>query len=830
MSNARDVRHILVVEDQKSKRIVALRENSYTLGRDPASSIVIYDRQVSRHHATLLRVTDYQNHQDFYRVIDGNLQGKRSTNGILINGKYSLSHELRSGDTIRFGSKAKASYQVVSAAEIELLEQNNPAENAPESVFESYAEEDLELQEEEHHTLAFEITGVDADQPRLRQASLGDCSPGPIVEMNARGEIVYLNPAASIGFPDLPQLQSAHPLLQGLLEQSNQRDGTPFQREIAIANRVYEQYVYFLDNSQSIRTFLFEITKYKQIEPKISVDSERAHFILQQTTEGIFWVDTREKKIIETNLAYCKLLGYTKKELIGRELYGMLALDREQLDRQLERLEPEKPYYVEESRHRCQDGSLVEVEETITRSHLAGVEIFCFSVRHIGERKRFEEKLRHRSIHDSLTDLPNRTHFDRQLTVALVNAFRSQSSLGVMFLDLDSFQQINSLFGHSLGDRVLQSCAQRLTELVGDGDTIARWGSDEFAILLPRVRNGEDTGRLAQKIANALKQPMEIEGQTLTIRTSIGIALYPQDGEDEETLLKNASAALSKAKESGRYQHEFYTPLLSEEANSRFKLENLLHQALEKQEFSLLYQPQLRLVTGEITGIEALLRWNHPSKGTLLPGKFLPLAEKTDLLLSIGKWVLTRACERARSWQKDGLKPIPICVNLSSQEFAQPNLVEAIARILDKTGLDPQWLEVEITEKTLRQNLSSARQIFQDLQNLGVRVALDDFGTGHSALGYLQQFPFRTLKLNQDFIRDLRGSAKEQAIVTAAIALGQGFHFRVVAEGVETKQQLEFLQNLHCEEAQGYYFSHPLTAEATGQFLDDHRSVLTPAP
>lgn len=827
MSNARDVRHILVVEDQKSKRIVALRENSYTLGRDPSCSIVIYDRQVSRHHATLLRVTDHQNHKDFYRVLDGDLHGKKSTNGITVNGKYSLSHELRPGDTIHFGSKAKASYQVVPAnGDLEFADIADLVDLPPEVPITGFLEKESEFHDEGSHTIAFAVAkpAPAPSPPPSPSFSIADFSPYPIVELDHSGEILYLNAAASRRFPDLGQRQGRHPLAHGLTEQNLPSNSTSFSREVEIEGSFFEQYVTFT-RERIVRIFCVDITKYKENEQKNAIKSDYFRLIREQSTEGIFLVDASEKKILETNLAYCKLLGYTERELIGREIHGLIALDRESLEHRLRGIEPDKPFYVEESPHRCRDGSLISVEEKITRSNLDGREIFCFSVRDTGERKRFEERLYYQSLHDSLTDLPNRLLFERQLALALTNARRNHTLLAVLFVNLDSFKNINHALGHSIGDRVLQEFGRRLSVLVNGGDAIARWGSDEFTILLPRPRKTEDTIRLAERIFDSLKTPIEVEGNTLQPRASIGIALYPQDGEDEETLLKNASAALGRAKEAGRGQYQFYTPALSEEAGAFLKLEVLLHQALDKQEFSLVYQPQIAVGSGEITGIEALLRWNHPSSGLLLPGKFLPLAEKTDLLLPIGKWVLTRACEQAIAWQKDGLPPIPVCVNLSNPEFARPNLVETIARVLEKTGLDPQWLEIEITEKILRQNLPSARQIFQDLQNLGVRVALDDFGTGHSALGYLQQFPFRTLKLDQHFVRDLRGRDGEQAIVSAAVALGRGFHFRIVAEGVETRQQLDFLQNLGCEEAQGYYFSRPLSAEAIAQLLSEHGKI-----
>jgi diguanylate cyclase (GGDEF)-like protein/PAS domain S-box-containing protein len=832
MSNNPDVRHILVVEDQKSKRIVALRDNTYSLGRDPGSSIVIYDRQVSRHHATLLRVTDYQNHQDFYRVIDGNLQGKKSTNGIMINGKYSLSHELRPGDTIRFGSKAKATYQLVSqSTEMELLEKNEEGENLPESIsnnpleseaFDSFADEDASK-----NTVLFPVSEEDSSLSRLRPPAIAEFSPHPIIELTTKGEITYLNPAASLQFSGLRLGKNTHPLLAGLTEQTNSHEGTSFVREVEFEDNYFEQHIYYVASYHLIRCYLFEITKYKKLESKYSQNNDYYQFLFEQTTEGILLADVDSKRIIETNQAYCKLLGYPAVDLLQKDIYQVIALDREVIDNQLNSIEPEKPFYVEESLHRCQDGTIVNVEEKITRSTFQNREIFCFTVRDISERKRSEERLQYQAFHDPLTNLPNRLFFNKELSIALANAQRNQNLLAVMFLDLDSFKNINNTLGHSIGDQVLQSFARRLTACVRGGDTVARWGSDEFTILLPRIRNTEDTIKLASRIFDTLKQPFIVEQHYLQLKTSIGIAVYPQDGEDKDILLRNADVALCRTKEQGRNHYQFYTPHLSEEAELFLKLETLLHQALEKQEFTLHYQPQIKISSGEVTGIETFLRWQHPRLGAIAPSKFLPLAEKTDLILTIGKWVLTNACQQALIWQKDGFKPVPICVNLSNPEFAQPNLVASVARILEKTGLDPQWLELEITEKTLRQNLHSARQIFQDFQNLGVRIALDDFGTGYSALGYLKQFSFRTLKLDQTFIRDLRGSSQEKAIISAAIALSTGFNFRIVAEAVETQQQVDFLHSLGCEEAQGYHYSRPLSAEATRQFLDSHRILMT---
>ncbi|MBR8829827.1 MAG: hypothetical protein N5P05_001217 [Chroococcopsis gigantea SAG 12.99] len=823
MSNAQDTRHILVVEDQKSKRIVALRDNTYSIGRDPTSAIIIYDRQVSRHHATLLRVTDYQNHQDFYRVIDGNLQGKRSTNGIMVNGKYCLSHELKPGDVIRFGTKAKASYQVISGSSELELDKNHDNEPSLSEIFGiSNIERETEIEDSETKTALAFSTQTDEDPPTniLRSSpQLSEFSPNPILEFSPLGEITYLNPAANVRFPSLRQLHREHPILKGLLDQVITHEKTSYVRDIEVDDFSYEQHIVYLVDNQLIRTYLFDVTKYKKAENQLNYIGDYYKFLVQQTTEGILLVDAKNKQVIEANSAYCKLLGYGSKEITNLNIYGLIALEKEVIDNILDPLSIDSSFYVEESLHRCQDGSLVSVEEKITRSIFNNKEIFCFAVRDVSDRKKAEERLQYQSFHDPLTNLPNRLLFNKQLSLAIANAQRNQSLLAVMFLDLDSFQNINNTLGHSIGDELLQTLAIRLTNSLRAGDTVARWGSDEFTLLLPRIKNTEDTVKLAERIFENLKQPFQINEHELQIKVSIGIAIYPQDGEDKENLLKNADAALSRTKTRGRNNYQFYAPSMSSESARLLKLETAIHMALDKQQFSLCYQPQVHMTGGKITGIEALIRWQHPEFGIIAPGKFLHLAEKTDLMLHIGKWVLKTACEQNLSWQRDGLPPVTMSVNLSGVEFQQPNLVESVARLLEKIGLDPQWLELEITEKTLRQNLQSARQIFQDFQSLGVRIGLDDFGRGYSALGYLKQFPFRTLKLDQVFIRDLRGNAQERAIISAAMALGKGFNFRVVAKGVETEQQAEILRTLDCNEAQGYLFSRPLSPEATYQFL-----------
>ncbi|MGK7940912.1 MAG: EAL domain-containing protein [Crocosphaera sp.] len=824
MSNVSEVRHLLVIADQKSRRIVSLTDDTYSIGRDPHSNILLYDRQVSRHHATLLRVDDNNSEQGRYRIIDGNLQGKKSTNGITINGQYSVSHDLVRGDFIRFGNNSYANYHIIAdSAELDLLKSadvdtqmvdnflvhhpKNDLDNV--ESFETFFSDEEEDNQEQPNTMSFR-------KGSKEQVSLADSNPNPIIEIDFDGKITYLNAAAKIKFSDLIQLQLYHPILKNLLGANAPKEGTSFVREIEFEQRHFEQHIHYLKESKCLRTYLFEVTKYRKREAKLSAGKNRYRFFFEQAQEGILVIEPQTKHIIETNQAYCQLSGYSIAEIIGSSLYQLLEIDRDSFNEKLEGITPENPYIIKESFHRHANGSLLAIGGQINRTTYQGKDVFSIIIRDIRDRKQAEEELQYKLLHDSLTNLPNRDLFEEQLAVALAHAQRHEHLLAVIFIDLDSFTHINNTLGHSLGDRVLQSFGERLSSCIRAGDIVSRWGSDEFVLLLPQIKNTEDTVKLAQRIFNTLQRPFVLNEHRLQIKCSIGIAIYPQDGETGEQLLKNADTALYRTKEQGRNHYQFYSPHLTAEAELLLRLENLLHQALEKKQFSLHYQPQLHYKTGKIVGMEALLRWENPAFGMIMPQKFLPLAAKTNLILHVSKWVLKTACEQNLSWQKDGLPPIPISVNLSGKEFQQPHLATVVASILDETGLDPQWLEIELTELTLRQNLNLARKTLQDLQNLGVRIALDDFGRGFSSLGYIKQFSFRTIKLHQDFIRDLRGTSEELGLISAILAIGKGFNMRIIAEGVETAEQLNLLQTLECNEIQGYWFSRPLpTKEAT---------------
>lgn len=449
------------------------------------------------------------------------------------------------------------------------------------------------------------------------------------------------------------------------------------------------------------------------------------------------------------------------------------------------------------------------------------------------KREQAAATIRYQAFHDLLTGLPNRTCFNKCLPPLLSQAQAQQQMAAVMFLDLDRFKTINDTLGHPVGDRLLQQVAQRLASCLREGDIVARWGGDEFTLLLPHIHGPDVAQKIAHRLLQALKPAFVIEDHELYVTSSIGMALYPQDGVDVPTLLRNADVALYKAKNQGRNNFQFYTSALNSQASELLALESRLHHALERGEFVLYYQPQLDLLTHEIISLEALIRWQHPGLGLLTPNTFIPLAEENGLIEAIGEWVLKTACAQMQTWQQmSGLRS-RISVNLSARQFQQVNLVEMVAQALQETQLAPEFLELEITETAVMQNVETTCAILWELQHMGVSLAMDDFGTGYSSLGFLKKFPLHTLKIDQSFIRDLLNSPQDAAIVSAVIALGQGLNLTVIAEGVETSAQMERLRSLQCRAIQGHILCPPLSAIAATQFLQKawtQKNCLVPIP
>jgi diguanylate cyclase (GGDEF)-like protein/PAS domain S-box-containing protein len=430
----------------------------------------------------------------------------------------------------------------------------------------------------------------------------------------------------------------------------------------------------------------------------------------------------------------------------------------------------------------------------------------------VSTARALSSKMSYLAQHDSLTDLPNRILFSDRLTAAIAMAHRYQRKLAVLFLDVDRFKHINDSLGHGIGDRLLQSVAQRLRACVRASDTVSRQGGDEFVILLSQVTHAQDAAVSADKILLALGTPHRIDQHELHVTASIGIVTYPDDGIEAETLMKHADFAMYHAKDVGRNNYQFFKQDMNLRADERQSVESGLRHALDRQEFALHYQPNIHLETGTVSGVEALIRWCHPQRGLVSPARFIPIAEECGLIAPIGRWVLREACRQARAWQDAGLASLRIAVNISAVELRAKDFVAGVRAILTETGLEPHYLELELTETFLMQDSKSTVAVLQALKDLGVHLALDDFGTGYSSLSYLKRFPIDTLKIDQSFVRDLATDADDASIVSAVISMGESLHMRVVAEGVETREQLTFLQEHSCPFGQGYYFSPPVAA------------------
>ncbi len=435
-------------------------------------------------------------------------------------------------------------------------------------------------------------------------------------------------------------------------------------------------------------------------------------------------------------------------------------------------------------------------------------------VRRMLTESRAERHVNHLAYHDALTDLPNRRLFADQLEQRTELARRKGQPLALLFLDLDRFKLINDSLGHNMGDLLIQSVAQRLMDAVRKSDIVGRLGGDEFTVIVESVTSAQESAVIAQKLIDALAEPFMLDTHEIFVTVSVGIALYPFDGDQSGTLIKNADAAMYRAKEHGRNNYQFYTAEMGARAMERLALETNLRRALDRDEFLLHYQPQVRLDSGEMFGLEALVRWNHPDRGLVAPSEFIPLAEETGLIVPIGAWVLRSACRQARAWRDAGGAGLRVAVNLSGRQLRQQNLVEVVRKVLDETGLSPEGLELELTESSIMHKDELTRSTLWALHEMGIRLSIDDFGTGYSNLGYLKRFPIDSLKIDRSFVRDITTDPDDAAIATAIISMAHNLKLEVVAEGVETNEQRTLLRERGCDAIQGFLVGGPAPAEA----------------
>jgi diguanylate cyclase (GGDEF)-like protein len=433
-------------------------------------------------------------------------------------------------------------------------------------------------------------------------------------------------------------------------------------------------------------------------------------------------------------------------------------------------------------------------------------------------RRRQEERLSYLLHHDTLTGLPNRLLFLDRLNQALTRANWNRVQVAVMICELDRFKLVSDALAQPLADGLLRGVTERLQACVRDGDTVARLGGKEFGLLLVDLASSDHISPIARKVLNAFSEPLLVDGQRIALGANIGVSVYPGDGEDAETVLRSAEAATFRAGSEGRNDYRFYTRAMNLKAAERLRLEQGMRRALERQEFLLYYQPLVDLVSGRTTGLEALLRWQDPERGLVAPGEFIPLLEETGLIVPVGEWVLRTACAEKESWRRAGIAIPRLSVNLSGRQLTDPDLLATVKRVIEETRIDPRTLELELTESTI-QNAEAAASILKDLSAMGLTLAIDDFGTGYSSLSYLKAFPVDTLKIDQSFVRDITSDANDAAIAKAIIAMAHSLQMRVIAEGVETREQLAFLQAQECDEIQGYLFGRPVPPSQVGGLL-----------
>lgn len=555
------------------------------------------------------------------------------------------------------------------------------------------------------------------------------------------------------------------------------------------------------------------ITERKRVESALRDSEARYRYMFESNPHPMWVFDLETLRFLAVNDAAIAHYGYSREQFLSMTIEDIRP--REDIPRLRENLSHPVEVGVDQAgiwRHRKQDGTLIDVEITSHRMNFGGRNAELVLAHDVTARKQAEERIRKLAHFDSLTGLPNRTLLNDRVNQAISMAQRSHDKLAILFVDLDHFKNINDTLGHRIGDELLVEIAKRLQSVVRDEDTVSRLGGDEFILLLP----GTDTNgtvHVARKLLQVVSQHYMIEQHELVITPSIGIAMYPSDGEDFDALSRCADIAMYRAKRDGRNNYRFFTQEMQARSARNLRLENALRRALERDQLQLHYQPQVSLQDGRIIGAEALLRWQHPELGMVSPAEFIPVAEDSGLILPIGEWVLRTAIHQLKTWMDSGIPPMIIAVNLSAVQFRQPKLLKLVTQILKEEGLPPQYLELELTEGVTMNDPVTAVKVMDNLHERGIRMSIDDFGTGYSSLSQLKRFQVYKLKIDQSFVRDIVVDPDDKAIVKAIINVARGLGLRTIAEGVETQEQLEFLQENGCDEMQGFHYSKPITAD-----------------
>ncbi len=577
-----------------------------------------------------------------------------------------------------------------------------------------------------------------------------------------------------------------------------------------------------LNSGQLLNTIIHDITDRKRAEQKLHLAAK----IIESSNEALITTDTTGR-VIDVNQAFCKITGYLREDVVGQMAdVFQLGINGSTLD--IWEAVLSTGAWQGEVWDKRKNGELYPklLSVSAVKNNDGIVTHYVATFSDITKIKKAEKHLQHLAHFDPLTKLPNRLLFRDRLQRALVAADRRKSMVALMLLDLDRFKNINDTLGHGAGDKLLIQVSERLAKSVRQSDTVARLGGDEFTVVLPDIPSNLSAANVARKIVQSMSKPFNLDGREVFITTSIGITLYPNDGTQSDRLLQNADMALYHAKELGKNNFQFFCEEMNIEAIERSDLEDALRGAIDRDEFMVFYQPRLNLRTGEIMNVEALLRWRHPKRGLVLPGQFISVAEETGAIVPIGDWVLETACAQVKKWQDMGLPRIGLAVNVSARQLNQDDLIDTVSRVLSKTGIQPSCLELELTESVAMQDAARTIHFFTELKKMGIQISIDDFGTGYSSLSYLKRFPIDKLKIDKSFVKDIVNDADDEAIVKAIIAVAHSLKLKVVAEGVETKEQLRFLRLHHCDEWQGFHFSRPIPGDEMTQMLQRGKTMV----
>jgi diguanylate cyclase (GGDEF)-like protein/PAS domain S-box-containing protein len=682
----------------------------------------------------------------------------------------------------------------------------------------------------ERLSLATAVAKVGVWEWELATGNLAwDSTMYEIYGLDPRVRMRYEKWSAAVHFEDLPHVEA---VLRRVVDQKCQ--GSAEFRIIttsgAVRNISAVEGVILDGRGEASRVIgvNMDITDRKDAEETLFAEKERAQVTLNSIGDAVICTDI-SGNITFLNLVAERMTGWSCQEAMGQSTGDVLRI----VDASSHQVIP-NPMHLAVVEDRTlnlpansilarRDGLEIPVEDSIAPIHdrqgRATGAVIVF--RDVSAARSMAIQMAHSAQHDFLTGLPNRMLFNDRVGQAIALGRRHRKKVAVLFLDLDGFKHINDSLGHPTGDKLLQSVAKRLVDCARFSDTVSRQGGDEFVVLLSEVGQSEDAAISARRMLQTVAEAHSIDQHDLYVTTSIGVSVYPDDGQDAETLIKNADTAMYQAKDNGHDSYQFFKPAMNARAVERQSIEENLRRALERNEFTLQYQPKINLVTGRITGAEALIRWTHPTEGLVSPARFIPVAEDCGLILPIGNWVLREACKQARAWMAAGLGSTTMAVNISAMEFRDENFLEGAFAILSETGLDPRLLELELTETVLMKHADSTQTILKRLRAAGVQVAVDDFGMGYSSLSYLRKFPVDSLKIDQSFVRQISVESDETTIVIAIIGMGRNLKLRVVAEGVETQAEVEFLQGQHCDEAQGYYFSRPVPAPQFALLLEN---------